>query len=482
MRILFVSAEVAPYAKVGGLADVAGSLPKALQDLGHDVRVVMPAYGLVTENPEFGVKPVEREFFVRVNDSRFERATIQETNATGFPIWLLDTEGIFHRAKTSEEVYTFQRNDYLFFAQAALEVCQDMSWMPDVVHCHDWHTGFIPVVMRESRGEIWDEVASVFTIHNLAYQGEFGFDTLDAIGVRHDLYHPDYTEAYGSVNFLKSGMAFADQVNTVSPNYVKEIQTPQFGCRLEGLMIHLAENDRLSGILNGIDMEVFNPATDPHVVAAYSADDVSGKTQCRAALIEEAGLNIPAEDPIFAMVTRLSNQKGFDLVLHAADRMIAAGGALVVQGLGDPWAAGQLRTLEQRHPGRVKFFQVFDADLAQRVYSGADAFLMPSAFEPCGLGQMFAMRYGTVPVVKKTGGLADTVFDGKNGFVFGDHTSDALSSTVERAISAFRKPKIWAKIQHSGMTGDYSWTKSAKAYSELYKKAAAMRKQLAGSR
>lgn len=483
MRVLFVSAEVSPYAKVGGLADVAGSLPKALIDQGHDVRVVMPAYGLVVEDPAFAVERLGLEFFVRVNDSRFVRAELFETRSAGFPVWLVDGEHggvggspIFRRARTSQEVYSFHRDDYLFFCQAALEACQDTGWWPDVVHCHDWHTGLLPAMLKHTRGGDWEKVATVFTIHNFAYQGEFGFDTLAAAGLSTDFFHPDWAEAYGSVNFLKTGTVFADEVNTVSPNYAREIQTPEFGCRLEGLMAHLHARGRLHGILNGIDMEVWNPLTDPALAAGYSVEDLSGKAVCRAALVSEAGLTVGLENPVLGAVTRLSHQKGLDLVVEAAHRMVGAGAALVVQGLGDPWIAGELRRLEEELPGRVKFFPVFDAPLAQRIYAGCDGFLMPSAFEPCGLGQMFAMRYGTVPVVRHTGGLADTVFEGENGFVFQHSRAEELAAAVERLVSVFREPLAWAELQRAGMSADFSWEKSARAYGELYGKAVKCRR------
>lgn len=474
MKILFVTAELSPFAKVGGLADVAGSLPKALQELGHEVIIFVPGYGVLpTENAKDIVNP----FFVRVNHSRFATSTLREISFDGLKIWSVDSaDSNFARAKQSSEIYTFQREDYLFFAQAAIEACQETNWIPDVIHCHDWHTGFIPAVLRVHKSGIWDKVASVFTIHNLAYQGEFGFDTLDEIGLPHSYYHPDYCEAYGAVNFLKTGAVFADQVNTVSPNYAHEIQTPEYGCRLDGHMRHLHAHGRLHGILNGIDNDVWNPATDPEIAAHYSAADVSGKLVCRAQLIEEAGLDKTQSGPVIGMVTRLSEQKGFDLLLGAVERVIAAGASLVVQGLGDPWAAGELRRLEAQYPNRVKFFEVFDADLAQRVYSGCDAFLMPSAFEPCGLGQMFAMRYGTVPIVRHTGGLADTVFEDHNGFVFQEKSSTNLAEAVERACLAFQNKKLWNSLVTGGMISDFSWAKSAKVYQDLYKLAIADRK------
>lgn len=476
MKILFITAELAPFAKVGGLADVAGSLPKALQDQGHEVIIFMPGYGLLLDSPLAKTTPKIEPFYVRVNHSRFVPGTLNESKFEDLTIWSVTGEVNFLRAVTSPDVYSFHRDDYLYFAQAALEACEETGWMPDVIHCHDWHTGFLPPILRTLRSDKWENIPSVFTIHNLAYQGEFGFDTLDAVGLPHDLYHPERVEAYGSVNFLKAGTAFADQVNTVSPNYAHEIQTPEFGCRLDGHMRHLHAHGRLHGILNGIDPTVWNPQTDPAIPGHYSATDVSGKAINREALVARADLTLAENRPIFGMVTRLSNQKGFDLLLAAADRLFASGASLIVQGLGDPWSAGELRRLEAENPGRMKFFEMYDADLAQLVYAGCDAFLMPSAFEPCGLGQMFAMRYGTVPVVRHTGGLADTVFEDHNGFVFQDQTGEDFACAIERAVTAYQKPEVWKNLQLAGMTTDFGWEKSALEYTKLYKLAISDRK------
>lgn len=471
MRVLFCSAEVSPLAKVGGLADVAGSLPKALSKLGHDVRVVMPAYGYVMQNLGDTARVVTDKLFVRVNESRFVKATLWQAEVHGLNLWLIDGDDTFAQASKSEEVYAFGRDAYLFFAQAALEACQDTDWLPEIVHAHDWHMGFVPVFLRTKRSKEWHDTASIFTVHNLAYQGEFGFDTLDDAGLSHDYFHPDWLEAYGAVNFLKAGCVFADRTNTVSPTYAGEIQTPEFGCRLEGFMAHLSTLGRLSGILNGIDTDVFDPATDPRIPANYTVDDLSGKAACREAMISEAGLTISPDKPVFAVISRLSNQKGFDLMVDIAPGLMETGSAFVVLGTGDPWAASELRRLESAYPGQVKFFEKFDTDLAQRLYAGADAFLMPSSFEPCGLGQMFAMRYGTVPIVRSTGGLADTVHEGQNGFTFADRSSGELLEACHRAISAFDNPESWQNLVKEGMSADFSWDSSSKEYVALYQEA-----------
>lgn len=471
MRIAFCSAEVSPFAKVGGLADVAGSLPRALTEHGHEVTVFMPAYGMVIDDPRYGAKLVCDDLIVRVNPYRLLRARIWEVRWHGVRHWLIDGDGVFARVRRSEEVYTMHRDDYLFFSRAVMAACEHLDWFPEVVSAHDWHMGFVPVVVRQGEAEEWEHIGTTFTIHNLAYQGEFGFDTLEAAGVDGSLYTMHQLETYGSVNFLKAGCAFANVVNTVSPNYAEEIQTPEFGCRLEGLMRHLADDGRLRGILNGIDTEEHDPETDPRIPHHYSLADLAGKGRCRGALADELGLELDEQTPVLSVISRLSNQKGFDLMTEAAERFLALGAAWVVLGQGDPVAAARLRELEAAHPGRVRFVERFDTDLAQRIYAGSDIFLMPSSFEPCGLGQLFAMRYGTVPVVRRTGGLADTVTEGTNGFVFERRDTEEFLAAVTRAVKAFRKPTTWKKLVLAGMKGSYCWNGSSDAYGRMFRDA-----------
>lgn len=474
MKVLFVAAEVAPFAKVGGLADVAGSLPKALAALGHDVRVLMPAYRMVLDDPRWGVEAAG-EFPV---DGW--RAKLWHSKSHGLDLWLIGGIEAFDLVEDSRSVYSPDRDAYLDFSRAALQMQSATGWLPDVVHAHDWHTGFIPVLIKEDGGHDWDRVASVFTVHNLAYQGEFGADTLDRVGLPRSLYNMHQLETFGSVNFLKAGCVFADQVNTVSPTYAREIQTSEYGCRLEGLMAWLAGQGRLRGILNGIDTEVFDPTSDPHIVAHYSADDLSGKAICRQALLE--GFGLEGHGPMLGVVSRLSEQKGFDLILGGMERLLDLGCSIVVLGTGDPWAARSLGQWHTRRPDRVVLAERFDIELAQRIYSGVDAFLMPSAFEPCGLGQMIAMRYGSVPIVRKTGGLADTVFEGKNGFVFEAKTADALAEAVGRACHAMAEPAKWARLVEAGMREDFGWSRSAADYVRMYEDALRGKSALVGKR
>lgn len=467
MKILFVAAEVAPFAKVGGLADVAGSLPKALTALGHDVRVLMPAYRMVVEDPRWDARKVG------VFESAGVPIELWRAQTQGLDLWLVGGIEAFDLVEDSRSVYSPDRDAYLRFSRAVLDLPSATDWRPDVVHAHDWHTGFIPVLIREAGGAEWERVTTAFTVHNLAYQGEFGIDTLDRVGLPRGLYNMHQLETYGSVNFLKAGCVFSDQVNTVSPTYAREIQTPGYGCRLEGLMAWLAGQNRLRGILNGIDMEVFDPATDRALVANYAVSDRSGKAACRSALLEEFGLD--GKGLLVGVVSRLSEQKGFDLILGGMERLLDLGCSIVVLGTGDPWAARGLHQWHARRPDRVVLAERFDVDLAQRIYAGADAFAMPSAFEPCGLGQMIAMRYGSVPIVRKTGGLADTVFEGRNGFVFEPKSSEALIAAVERACRTFADPPTWAALVETGMKEDFGWTRSAAEYVRMYEDALRVR-------
>lgn len=468
MRVLFVSAEVSPFAKVGGLADVAGSLPQALREQGLEVKVVMPAYGLVLNNPKYKVKKIASGVPVWVNQHWPEPADVYTATYNGQEVTLIGCDRWFSGANRSEDVYTPGIHQYLWFSQAVLQVSEALNWRPNRLHCNDWHTGLIPVLAREKRSADWSDVGTVFTIHNLAYQGEFGFELLDWLELSHELWTPNRLETYGSLNFLKAGCAYSDIVTTVSPNYAKEILTPEFGCRLQGLMNYLNDHGKLFGILNGINTEEFEPSTDPHIAAHYSANDLSGKAKCKTALLKEIGLEKNPKEPVVGMVSRLSGQKGMDLVISAAHDLLELPCKLVVLGSGDDWLASEFHRLASRYPERVFFREGFEIELAPKIYAGSDIFLMPSRFEPCGLGQLIAMRYATLPLVRSTGGLKDTVLDGIDGFAFENATVDELIDALARASKAFGDPKKWLKMQNTALQRDVSWTNSAKEYVHLY--------------
>ena len=470
MKVLLLSAEVAPFAKVGGLADVAGSLPKALLKLGLDVRVILPSYQLIEHSGQWPVETVIDHFPVRLSPKWTKPAHLKLIKHRGVQFYLLGTDQWFTESVSSQTIYLPGSDQHLFFAKAALEACARMNWIPDVIHCNDWHTGFVPVFMRETGDAVLKNSASVFTIHNLAYQGEFGEEILEKVDLPMSLFNLEQLETYGRVNFLKAGCVYSDQVNTVSPSYAKEIQTPEFGCRLEGLMQHLAQFGRLSGILNGIDYDEFNPETDCHIAANFSAQDLSGKSKCKEDLQHALKLPSQGNHLLMGVVSRLSSQKGMDLVLSTAERLFNLKVQLVVQGLGDPWLANKFRELQHLYPAQFRFVEKFDPDLAQQVYAGSDVFLMPSAFEPCGLGQMIAMRYGTIPLVRRTGGLADTVSDKVNGFVFEQRSEEELMQTCRRALACYRNEAAWKKMMLTAMSTDFSWDRSAKEYIAMYER------------
>ncbi len=468
MKILLVSAEVAPLAKVGGLADVAGSLPKALRAMGHDVRIAMPGYALAKRDG-FSVERLARNLPVRLNSAWTELAALTRLDLDGVPVWLIDSAPFFREADTSGEVYGYGPEAYVFFSRAVLDACTHSGWIPDVVHANDWHSGLIPVLMREGEDRrIWESVGSVFTIHNLAYQGEFDPEVLSLANLPERLFTFDKLETFGTFNFLKAGCVFADRVNTVSERYAREIQTEPFGCRLHGLMAHLSESGRLSGILNGIDTELYDPETDARIAASFSREDLVGKSVCRDKFFQELGMEPIAGAPLAGVVSRLSEQKGMDSLHSIAAQLPELPLQLYVQGIGDPCLASRFSELQSAFPRHVRFVEKFDPELAQRAYAASDLFLMPSAFEPCGLGQMIAMRYGTIPVVRETGGLADTVFEGKNGFVFQNLSGEALLEALRRAVAAFHKPRTWSKLVRAALGGEYGWEGRAELYVSLF--------------
>ena len=523
MNILILAAEVAPFAKVGGLADVAGALPKALRALGHDVRVAMPCYKMIETNPHYAAQNALGEFSVPIRDGVTESAFVKQTsiplsgraadrsasdngvsNAANaaldsIPVYLIGSpapddadsaasqgnadaprrSGYFQDATQSQKVYASGSDAYIFFCRAALEMVTRLSpdWTPDVLHCNDWHTGLIPAYAQAFYQEnpAIRNAATVFTIHNLAYQGDFPREEFAKTGLSDALFSVEGLEFYGKWTFLKGAAQFADRVNTVSVTYAREIQTPEYGCGLDGLLRHKAAQGRLSGIVNGIDYEEHDPATDPRLPAPFSLDKPEGKTRCKAALQTELGLPQNPEAVVIGLISRLADQKGFDLIHQIAEQMLALPVQFALLGTGDPFYARYFTELQTRFPDQVSVNIAFDTDLAQRIYAGSDLFLMPSRFEPCGLGQMFALRYGALPIVRATGGLADTVQDfdwnarpNGNGFVFEAYAADALLATIQRAVTAWQNPDWRKRLLTRALSSDFAWQTSAQAYAALY--------------
>ena len=484
MKILIVSSEVTPFAKTGGLADVAGSLPVALAELGHDVRVAMPKYGAV-DDEKFHLIPILGDIIVRLNGRTFT-AHIKRSHLPGsrVPVYFVLNAGLFER----DGLYGAEGRDFAdnatrfaFFCKAVVWLLKGLDWVPDIVHCNDWQTALIPVFLRTQPDMTADpalqQMKVVFTIHNLAYQGLFPLEEGPAIGIGPELLHPKALEFYGKMNLMKGGLVFADALTTVSRRYAEEIQTPEFGCGLEGLLQERSGD--LTGIMNGVDYGAWNPETDPLIPARYSSADLTGKAKCKAALQAETGLAADAQAPLIGIISRLDRQKGFDLIAEALDTIVAAGAQIVLLGTGMPEYHTIFERAARQHPGRVSANLRFDNALAHHIEAGADMFLMPSRYEPCGLNQLYSLRYGTVPIVRATGGLADSVTDataagirsGKStGFVFEDYTAAALLKTVKRAIKLFGDRERWVQLMRNGMARDFSWTTAAGEYAALYER------------
>ncbi len=472
LKILFLAAEMAPFVKVGGLGDVAGALPKALQALGHDVRVSMPRYRTV-DGKKFDLRQVGEPFSVPVGpDSRRTEAVAgQAGGVTTFMIW---DEQYFGR----ERVYGYDDDAqrFVFWGRAALELVKMLGWQPDVIHANDWHAAFAPVCLNSAcrQDPFFAQTASVYTIHNLAYHGTTGNTILLFSGLEGQVKHLDI-EAPGTVNWMAQGIVHSDMINAVSKRYAQEILTPEYGFGMHDLL--KARKERLWGVLNGIDYETWNPATDPHLAQPFDLNSLEARAANKADLQRVLGLPVRADVPLLGMVTRMVDMKGFDLLAAVLDRLMARDVQFVLLATGDPNYEELFGSLPRRFPSKAAVLIRFDEALAQKIYGGSDMFLMPSRFEPCGLGQMIAMRYGSVPVVRATGGLADTVahFDAAKGsgtgFSFGDYTADVFWGAIEQALNVFANKAEWRALQERAMRADFSWAVSAKKYEELYRKA-----------
>ena len=446
MKILYAAAEVDPLAKVGGLADVAAALPRQLREMGHDVRVVTPCHA--SGWPAYSAAARKTRVTIETPGGGEEVTVAEVAGAGGVPVLLVHDERFFGRQAVYGEPDDLQR--YQHFCRAVLGLLKTGDWIPDVIHLNDWHTAPLAFALRHLA---WANpalrgVACVFTVHNLRYHG------------------PDELNDY-----LAQAIYYSDMVTTVSPNYAREILTQEYGEGLDDLLN--LRRDRLRGIVNGLNFETFNPRTDPHVAQRFDLGSLDKRPANRRAL--RAELNLPeSSGPLAAMVTRLAEQKGVELVLQALPEMLAADAQLVVLGQGDAALREQLHRLEEAHPGAVRLTDRFDEGLARRIYAGSDIFLMPSRYEPCGLGQLIAMRYGSVPIGRRTGGLKDTIVDpdeqpdGATGFLFDEFSSFAFAGAFERAVVAFRDPAGWAHLQEMGMSRDHSWGASASHYVETY--------------
>lgn len=473
MKVLFAASEGVPFAKTGGLADVIGSLPQALKELGIDVRVILPKYSDIPIH--FRDSMVCLKVFSVPVGWRNVYCGLEQLEYQGITYYFIDNEHYFKRPGLY--CYGDDPERYAFFCRAVLEALGQMDFEPQVIHCHDWHTGMIPVFLKAhyQANPHYQGIKTVFTIHNLQYQGVFPKSILgDLLGLGEEYFTLDGVEFYEQVSFMKGGLNFADLLTTVSETYAQEIQTPYFGERLDGLLRYRRE--RLYGIVNGIDVEYYNPSTDQYICAPYAWDCLEPKGFNKTSLQQILGLPQRAEVPVIGLVSRLVSQKGLDLIAHVLEELLSEDIQLVVLGTGESWFEEIFRSAARRHPQKVSANILFGTTLAHRIYAGSDIFLMPSQFEPCGLGQLIALRYGAIPVVRETGGLRDTIqayreYTGEgNGFSFTHYNAHDFLHTVRRALHFYGKPELWQKLVQNAMKSDFSWYKSAQKYENLYKK------------
>lgn len=455
MKILFVSSEVVPFAKTGGLADVAGSLPLALEKLGLEVKICMPRYKMIKLS-------ADKTVIGRAIDVLF-----------------VENEKLFGR----DQLYGDRFGDYpdnlerfAYFSKGVLETAKRINYRPDIIHCNDWQSSLIPVYLKTlyKNDEFFKNTRTVLTIHNLAYQGLFDRSQFPKTGLGWELFSMNGLEFYDKVNILKGGIEFSDYITTVSPTYSKEIQTKEFGCGLEGVL--RARSDNLCGILNGIDYDIWNPDTDKFISKTYNAATVENKSANKENLQKESNLKADKNAPLIGVISRLADQKGFDLIAAIMEDMIKLRTQFIVLGTGDDKYHVLLEKMAKLYPKQTSINLKFDAVLAQKIYAGCDLFLMPSRYEPCGLGQIICLRYGTIPVVRSTGGLKDTIqeFDGEtkrgNGFTFSEYSAPELFRAVKKALKVYKDKELWRALVKKAMGYDFSWDHSAKEYRDLYKK------------
>ena len=478
LRVLQVAAEIFPFVKTGGLADVAGALPRALAERGADVRLLLPGIPAIADALQEARDAVEFGPCFGAARVSLRHGHLGDGGLAAYVIdapWLYRRSGgPYQDAGGLEWTDNLQRFALLGWVAAHLASGElDPAWAPEVVHAHDWHAALSCAYIASHPGR---RAATVFTVHNLAFAGLFPMSEFPLLGLPSRLLTPEGLEYHQQISFMKGGLVYADRVTTVSPTYAKEIATPALGCGLDGVI--RSRGAALSGILNGIDTDVWNPATDRLIAHRYSAERPAAKAHDKAALQAEIGLAARPGSPVFGMVSRLTSQKGLDLLLGALPALLASGGQLALQGAGEPALEAALLAAAASHPGEVAVRIGYDEAFAHRLVAGADALLVPSRFEPCGLTQLYALRYGTLPLVRRTGGLADTVVDASDdalragratGFVFDEPTPAAFQRAIERATAAYAQPALWARLMRNAMAQDFSWSGAAQRYLELYR-------------
>jgi starch synthase len=472
-KILFVTSEAHPLIKTGGLADVSGSLPKALSELGEDVRIIMPNYQAIKTTEEVRYLSTIYVYNYAVN--------ILETRLpdTGVIVWLVDCPEFFNfpgnpYVDEHGKPWANSAERFALFCRVTVEVAMNRSWLdwkPDIVHCNDWQSGLVPALLSLE----YSRPAIVFTIHNMAYQGLFPKSTYLSLNLPGQLWNPNGIEFHDMLSFLKAGLVYSDRITTVSPTYAKEIQTAEFGYGLEGLLSH--RKDFLSGIINGIDTDHWNPETDTNISQTFNRLSINKKLMNKTALQERLSLPVDKDIPVFGLISRLVEQKGIDLILECLPEMLTQPLQFVLLGSGSKNFEQRLHNFAESYPDKISITIGYDETLAHLIEAGADVFLMPSRFEPCGLNQIYSQRYGTIPIVRKTGGLADTVVDTvpetlnsgtATGLVFNEANAGTLMEAIKRSLILYSHPKTWKQLQTNGMQKDYSWSKSAKQYMTLY--------------
>ena len=481
--IFFLASEIAPFAKTGGLADVAGALPKALKELGHEIRLFMPKYRCINER-----KFVLREV-IRLKDleiplgSRKVRVNIKSSFIpnTKVQVYFLDCKPYFDRNElyvdpTTKTDYKDNDERFILFARTALEMLKLLHWQPDIVHCNDWQTGLIPLYLKTlyNDDQVLGNVKTLVTIHNIGYQGNFDKSAVSKANLPESLFYPmSPLEFYGKFSFLKAGLEYTDKINTVSPTYATEIQSgSEYGHGMEGILRRRHED--LHGILNGVDYSEWSPDVDKYIPFQYNSTQLDKKLENKKALLQECNLMFDEHIPLIGSISRLADQKGFDLIAEIIDQMMGLNFQYVLLGTGDQKYHQLFTKMAKKYPQKISVHLKFDNRLAHLIEAGSDMFLMPSKYEPCGLNQLYSLHYGTIPIVRATGGLADTVVDFSpqaetgTGFVFKNYNSSELLQAIQRAIETFADSSIWTKLVHTAMKQDFSWKNSANEYTKLY--------------
>jgi starch synthase len=477
MKVLMAASECVPFAKTGGLGDVVGALARALADLGVETAVVLPGYKSIME--KFRSEEMRLEVAVELGERKVAGKIAKLIVEGGAPVYLIVNDDYFGRAQlygTPQGDYPDNAERFAFFSKAALAFAA-MTGPWDVIHCHDWQSALVPVLNKLGAQKL--KPKTILTIHNLAHQGMFPYSEWPLLGIEASYFHPKHLEFYGRINFLKGGILFADAITTVSRKYAEEILTREYGAGLEGV---LGDRKRdVHGILNGVDYREWNPESDPFIKKKYSAANLRGKAECKKDLQLLYSLPQKSAAPLLGIVSRLADQKGLDILLEIIDELLAMDLQLVILGAGDQKYQEALSKLPAKYPGKIGVEIGFDNALAHKIEAGADMFLMPSRYEPCGLNQIYSLKYGTAPVVRGTGGLDDTIEDfdplsGKgNGFKFAHYSGEAFLSAIKRALAVYVNKKLWKQVVTNGMAADFSWERSAKEYVELYRKVTRLR-------